>query len=489
MKNVNVFGYLQKVGQALMIPVACLPAAAILMGVGYWVDPVGWGSESQIAAFLIKAGGAILKNIPLLFAVGIAFGMSKDRDGAAALSGLVCWLVVMALLDPSAIAVIKGIDVSEVPAAFNKADNQFVAIVVGIVASVIYNRYSETQLPKALSFFSGKRLVPILASVAGIVIAGVFMEIWDGLFSGMTNFGTWMYNQGAIGSGLFGFFNRLLIPTGLHHAINPVFWYDVAGINDMPNFLGGAQSLAEGRAEIGVTGRYMAGFFPVLMFGLPAAGLAMYVTAKKENKPRVASLVIAASFASFFTGVSEPLEFAFMFAAPALFILHSVFMGLSLYIASSMQWISGFGFSAGFVDLVLQSHNPLATQWYMLIPQGVVFALLYFFTFRWAILRFNLKTLGREDADDAVEINAAPVPTEALELAKSYVSALGGKDNLTEINACITRLRLTVKDKSIVCDKTIKSLGSLGIVHVGESNMQIIIGTEAESISLLMKTV
>ncbi|MGF1718593.1 N-acetylglucosamine-specific PTS transporter subunit IIBC [Vibrio kyushuensis] len=486
----NVFGYLQKVGQALMIPIACLPAAAILMGVGYWVDPNGWGHDNAFAALLIKAGGAILKNIPLLFAVGIAFGMSKDRDGSAALSGLVCWLVVMVLLDPASIAIIQGIDISDVPAAFDKADNQFVAIVVGIIASVLYNRYSETQLPKALSFFNGKRLVPILAAVAGIAIAGLFMQIWSGLFTGMTNFGTWMYNQGAIGSGLFGFFNRLLIPTGLHHAINPVFWYDVAGINDMPNFLGGAQSIAEGRAEIGVTGRYMAGFFPVLMFGLPAAGLAMYVTAKKQNKARVASLMVAAAFASFFTGVSEPMEFAFMFAAPALYILHSVFMGISMYIASSMGWISGFGFSAGFIDLVLQSHNPLATQWYMLIPLGLCFAVIYFVTFRWVILKFNLKTVGREDEDEeAQEYNSAPLPSSELELAHSYVAALGGKDNLTEINACITRLRLSVKDKDLVNDKKIKALGSLGIVHVGEKNMQIIVGTQAESISLLMKTV
>lgn len=483
--KINVFGYLQKVGQALMIPIAALPAAAILMGIGYWVDPVSWGHDSQIAAFLIKSGGAILKNIPILFAVGIAFGMSKDRDGAAALSGLVCWLVVMALLDPSTMAMIKGMDVADIPAAFNKVDNQFVAIIVGVVVAAIYNRFSETQLPKALSFFSGKRLVPILSAVAGIFIAGILMEIWNGMFSGMTNFGAWMYAQDSIGAGLFGFFNRLLIPTGLHHALNPVFWYDVAGINDMPTFLGGAQSIAEGAAQPGVTGRYMAGFFPVLMFGLPAAGLAMYVTAHKKNKTRVASLVIAASFASFFTGVSEPLEFAFMFTAPLLFALHAFLMGLSLYIASSMEWISGFGFSAGLVDLVLQAQNPLATNWYMLVPQGLVFGLIYFVTFRFAILKFNLKTLGREDESE-LPVETVPV-LDMGELANSYVEALGGKDNLTEINACITRLRLSVKDKSLVCDNKIKSLGSLGIVHVGEKNLQIIVGTQAESISLLMK--
>lgn len=483
--TINVFGYLQKVGQALMIPIAALPAAAILMGIGYWIDPNGWGHDSQIAAFLIKSGGAILKNIPILFAVGIAFGMSKDRDGAAALSGLVCWLVVMALLDPATMSMIKGIDVADIPAAFNKVNNQFVAIIVGVVVAAIYNQFSETQLPKALSFFSGKRLVPILSSIAGIVIAGVLMEIWSGMFTAMTDFGSWMYAQDSIGAGLFGFFNRLLIPTGLHHALNPVFWYDVAGINDMPTFLGGAQSLAEGAAVPGVTGRYMAGFFPVLMFGLPAAGLAMYVTAHKKNKTRVASLVIAASFASFFTGVSEPLEFAFMFSAPLLFLLHAFFMGLSLFIASSMEWISGFGFSAGLVDLVLQAKNPLATQWYMLVPQGLAFGAIYFITFRYAILRFNLKTLGREDES---EQQAATAPVSDLNaLAMSYLEALGGKENLTEINACITRLRLSVKDKSLVDESKVKALGSMGIVHVGEKNMQIIVGTQAESISLAMK--
>lgn len=483
--KINLFGYLQKVGQALMIPIAALPAAAILMGIGYWIDPTGWGHDNQIAAFLIKSGGAILKNIPILFAVGIAFGMSKDRDGSAALSGLLCWLVVMALLQPSNMAMIKGINVEEVPASFNKVNNQFLAIVVGIVVAAIYNRFSETQLPKALSFFSGKRLVPILSSIAGIFISGLFMEIWDGMFSGITSFGTWMYAQDSIGAGLFGFFNRILIPTGLHHALNPVFWYDVAGINDLPTFLGGAQSIADGAGQPGVTGRYMAGFFPVMMFGLPAAGLAMYVTAHKKNKTRVASLVVAASFASFFTGVTEPLEFAFMFAAPVLFILHAVLMGLSMYIASSMEWISGFGFSAGLVDLVLQARNPLATNWYMLIPQGLVFAVIYFVTFRFAILKFDLKTLGRESES---KTTAEPAPQSSLsDLANGYIQACGGKDNLTEINACITRLRLSVTDKSLVNDDAIRALGAMGIVHVGEQNLQIIVGPQAEPISLLMK--
>ncbi|MDW2275203.1 MULTISPECIES: N-acetylglucosamine-specific PTS transporter subunit IIBC [unclassified Vibrio] len=483
----NILGYFQKVGKALMVPVATLPAAAILMGIGYWIDPNGWGANSALAAFLIKAGAAIIDNMSVLFAVGVAYGMSKDKDGAAALSGFVGFLVVTTLLAPGAVSQIQGIDPSEVPAAFGKINNQFVGILVGIVSAELYNRFSHVELHKALAFFSGKRLVPILTSFAGIVIAFILMYVWPSVYGGLVSFGESIQGMGEAGAGVYAFFNRLLIPVGLHHALNSVFWFDVAGINDIPNFLGGAKSLAEGTATVGVTGMYQAGFFPIMMFGLPGAALAMYHTAKSKNKEKVASIMIAAAFASFFTGVTEPLEFAFMFLAPGLYVLHAALTGLSVYIAASMQWIAGFGFSAGLVDLVLSTRNPLAVNWYMLIVQGLGFFAVYYFVFRTVIVKFGLKTPGREDDEEASSNVAGS--SNSSELARQYLKALGGHDNLSSIDACITRLRLSVKDMSVINEKTLKDLGAMGVVKLGTNNLQVILGPLAEIVAGEMKNV
>ncbi|CED70868.1 N-acetylglucosamine-specific PTS transporter subunit IIBC [Aliivibrio wodanis] len=483
----NILGYFQKVGKALMVPVATLPAAAILMGIGYWIDPVAWGGNNALAAFLIKAGAAIIDNMSVLFAVGVAYGMSKDKDGAAALSGFVGFLVVTTLLAPGAVAQIQGIDPSAVPAAFGKINNQFVGILVGIVSAEIYNRFSAVELHKALAFFSGKRLVPILTSFAGILIAFVLMYVWPAIYGGLVHFGESIQGMGSAGAGIYAFFNRLLIPVGLHHALNSVFWFDVAGINDIPNFLGGAKSIAEGTATVGVTGMYQAGFFPIMMFGLPGAALAIYHTAKVENKEKVASIMIAAGFASFFTGVTEPLEFSFMFLAPALYVVHAALTGISVFIAASMQWIAGFGFSAGLVDMVLSTRNPLAVNWYMLIIQGIVFFAIYYFIFRAVIVKFNLKTPGREDDDE--EESSVRGSKETGELAKQYLKALGGHDNLENIDACITRLRLTLKDTSVISEKQLKALGAMGVVKLGSNNVQVILGPLAEIVAGEMKKI
>ncbi|MEC6822031.1 N-acetylglucosamine-specific PTS transporter subunit IIBC [Photobacterium piscicola] len=476
----NILGYFQKVGKALMVPVAVLPAAAILMGIGYWVDPTGWGANSAIAAFLIKAGESIIGSMSILFAIGVAYGMSKDKDGAAALAGFVGYTVVTTLLAPGTVAMIQGIDVSAVPVAFAKINNQFVGILVGIVSAEIYNRYSNVELHKTLAFFSGKRLIPILTSVAGIGIAAVLLFVWPVIYNGLVHFGESIQGLGAAGAGIYAFFNRLLIPVGLHHALNSVFWFDVAGINDIPNFL-------SGKGTAGVTGMYQAGFFPIMMFGLPGAALAMYQTAKAKNKERVASLFIAAGFASFFTGVTEPLEFAFMFLAPPLYVIHAALTGISVYIAASMQWISGFGFSAGLVDMVLSARNPLAVNWYMLILQGIAFFALYYFIFRAVILKFNLKTPGRED--DEEEVSSVRGSAETGELAKQYLKALGGHGNLENIDACITRLRLTLKDSSLADEKTLKALGAMGVVKLGANNLQVILGPLAEIVAGEMKKI
>ncbi len=483
----NILGYFQKVGRALMVPVAVLPAAAILMGIGYWIDPAGWGGDSALAAFLIKAGAAVIDNMSVLFAVGVAYGMSKDKDGAAALSGLVGFLVVTTLLSPAAVAQIQSIPLSEVPFAFNKINNQFVGILVGIISAELYNRFSGVELHSALAFFSGRRLVPIVVSVVMIGLAFVLMAIWPMIFSSLQTFGETIAGLGDVGAGLYAFFNRLLIPVGLHHALNSVFWFDVAGINDIPNFLSGQSGIDAGTAIIGKTGMYQAGFFPIMMFGLPGAAFAIYTAAKPENKEKVASIMLAASLSSFFTGVTEPLEFSFMFAAPLLYVIHALLAGVSVFFAASMEWMAGFGFSAGLVDMVLSSQNPLAVKWYMLIVQGVVFFAIYYFIFLAVIRGMDLKTPGREEADvDAPKVNAAE---DAGELATQYVTALGGIDNLEVIDACITRLRLTLKDRSVVNEAELKGLGAMGVVKLGENNLQVIIGPQAESIANRMKTV
>lgn len=484
----NILGYFQKVGKALMVPVATLPAAAILMGIGYWIDPNGWGANSALAAFLIKAGAAIIDNMSYLFAIGVAYGMSKDKDGAAALAGFVGYTVVITLLSPGAVSQIQGIDPSAVPAAFGKINNQFVGILMGIVTAEIYNRFSHVELHKALSFFSGKRLIPILTSFAGILIAFILMYLWPIVYGGLVQFGESIQGLGATGAGIYAFFNRLLIPVGLHHALNSVFWFDVAGINDIPNFLGGAKSIAEGTAVPGVTGMYQAGFFPIMMFGLPGAALAIYHTSLLKNKEKVASIMIAAGFASFFTGVTEPLEFSFMFLAPPLYFLHALLTGISVYIAASMQWIAGFGFSAGLVDMVLSSRNPLAVSWYMLLAQGLVFFVIYYFVFRTVIVKFNLKTPGREDETAATESNVKG-SEKSSELARQYLKALGGHQNLSSIDACITRLRLTVNDMSQIEESTLKALGAMGVIKLGTNNLQVILGPLAEIVAGEMKKV
>ena len=494
----NILSYLQKVGRALMVPVATLPAAAILMGVGYWIDPVSWGGDNALAALFIKSGAAIIDNMSVLFAIGVAYGMSKDKDGAAALTGFVGFLVLTTLCSPAAVSMIQKIPLDQVPAAFNNIKNQFVGILVGIISAELYNRFSGVELPKALSFFSGRRLVPILTSFLMILVAFILMYVWPPVYNALVTFGEYIKDMGSVGAGIYAFFNRLLIPVGLHHALNSVFWFDVAGINDIPNFLGGQQSIDSGKAVVGITGRYQAGFFPIMMFGLPGAALAIYHCARPENRAKVAGIMLAGAFAAFFTGITEPLEFSFMFVAPVLYFIHAVLTGISVFIAASMHWIAGFGFSAGLVDMVLSSRNPLATHWYMLIPQGLVFFAIYYVVFRFTIKKFNLLTPGRELAvegseEDGYDVNVDKTPevneSEINGLARRYISAIGGSDNLTGIDACITRLRLNVKNSGLVNDSVAKRLGASGVIRLNKQSVQVIVGTRAELIASAMRAV
>ncbi|WP_399553661.1 N-acetylglucosamine-specific PTS transporter subunit IIBC [uncultured Vagococcus sp.] len=473
--------YLQRMGRSLMLPVAVLPAAAIMMGIGYWIDPnimTGMGDPNFVSVFLVKAGGAIIDHLPVLFAVGLALGMSKDKDGAAALSGLVAFLVVTTLLASGTVGAMKGIPLEEVNVAFSKIDNAFIGILSGLVASSMYNRFSHVQLPMALSFFSGKRLVPIMTSLAMLVVSVILLFIWPVVYAGLVSFGTGISSMGAIGAGLYGFFNRLLIPTGLHHALNSVFWFDVAGINDIGNFL-------SGEGTKGVTGMYQAGFFPVMMFGLPAGGYAIYRNARPEKKKATASLMIAAGFAAFFTGITEPLEFSFMFVAWPLYVLHAALTGISLLISALFHWTAGFAFSAGLVDFVLSLRNPIANQPWMLLVQGLVMAALYFFTFDFAIKKFNLMTPGREETtlEEEIEEQIADGGNKFTAMATRIFDGLGGNDNIVSIDNCTTRLRLVVKDMDKVDEAKIKSTNVPGVKKIDDQNIQVIVGTEVQFVA------
>lgn len=475
--------YMQRMGRSLMLPVAVLPAASLLVGIANWI--VGMGVSNAGTTFLMNAGLAILNHLALLFAVGLALGMSKDKDGSAALAGLVAYLVPQTVLSSTSVQGLLGLEkLSDVNPAFSTMDNNvFIGIIAGLTAATMYNRFSQVKLPMALSFFSGKRLVPIMSALAMLGISGVLLFIWPSVYDVLVAFGKGISRLGFVGAGLYGFFNRLLIPTGLHHALNSVFWFGVAGINDIGNFLAGQQALDSGQAIVGQTGMYQAGFFPVMMFGLPAGALAIYQCARPEKKKQTASLMLAAAFASFFTGVTEPLEFSFMFVAWPLYVLHAVFTGISLAVSAFFHWTAGFAFSAGFVDYFLSLKNPVANQPLMLLVQGAVFAVIYYFGFRFAIQKFNLMTPGREEAVGEETPDIATGDDKFAILATQIYQALGGKENVRVIDNCTTRLRLQVQDTDKVDQERIKQTGVPGVKVIDKTNIQVVVGTQVQFVA------
>lgn len=476
----NILGYLQKIGKALMVPIAVLPAGGLMLGLGYAIDPAGWGANNAIASILVNGGKGIMDNQAWLFAVGVAYGLAKDNNGAAALSGLLGLLIIeMIVGNVAVISQITGVPVEQMSSsgiiASKAAVSAFTGIMMGIVAAALYNRFHNIKLPAALGFFGGRRFVPIITSLAAISISLVMVYVWPVVYGALVDFGIAISELGATGAGLYGFFNRLLIPIGLHHALNQVFIFDLVGINDISKFWSGT-------GELGVTGIYQGGFFPFMGYGLPAACLAMYHCAKPENKKKVGGILGASALTAILTGVTEPIEFAFMFVAPVLYVIHALLAALSLYIAASMQWIAGFTFSGGLIDFVLSFNLPLANKPYMLILQGLCFGAIYYFVFRFAILKFDLKTPGREDAQAEQGTLVG-----SHEKASQYVKLLGGHSNFISIDSCITRLRLTLNDTSIVDEAALKSIGALGVVKMGNNNLQVIVGTEAEEIAQAMK--
>ncbi len=477
--------FFQRLGRSLMLPVAVLPVASIFSGLGYWIT-AAFPDAAIVGSFLSAAGNALFDNIAILFALGVAIGMPKKADGTAALAGLTSWLTVTKLLDPETMVTFQGVsDVSQVDPAFENIENVFVGMICGLIAAWSYEKFKDTKLPDFLAFFSGKRSVAIVSALISLVAALILMFVWPMVFGVLVAFGKWMLGLGPFGAGLYGFFNRLLIPFGLHHALNAVFWFDIAGVNDLNNFLGGTGTR-------GVTGQYMTGFFPIMMMGLPGAALAMYVTSKPSKKKAAGGILMGAAFAAFLVGITEPLEFLFMFLAPGLYVVHALFMGISMAVTAALPVRSGFGFSGGFIDLMLQWVNPLAMNPWAVFLMGAFWFVVYFLVFRWIILKWKLKTPGREEGEtfgSPQDENAAMEAAENkyLVTADRFITALGGKDNIDELESCATRLRLGLNDVSKADEDALKSAGAAGVMKPGGNSYQVIYGLNVQFVKDAME--
>ncbi|MCI8531694.1 MAG: PTS transporter subunit EIIC [Lachnospiraceae bacterium] len=473
--------YLQKLGKSLMLPVACLPVCGILMGIGYALcKQTMQGGEITgvipiIGFFLVKAGGALIDNMSWLFAIGVAVGMSDDNEGTAGLAGLVSWLMITNLLSSATVGVLVG---GEADPAFGKIQNQFIGIVAGLIGATCYNRFKNTRLPDALSFFSGKRCVAIVTAVFSILAAAVLFFIWPVVYGVLVALGASVVGLGAVGVGIYTFLNRLLIPFGLHHALNSVFWFDAAGINDLGTYWAG--ELLNGAG--GSAGMYMAGFFPSMMFGLPAAAMAIIHCAKPQRRKEAASLLGAAAICAFICGVTEPFEFAFMFLAPVLYLIYAVLYGVVAAVSVALGFRAGFSFSAGLTDLVFSATLPAAAKTFLILPLGIGAAVVFYLVFRIAIPALDLKTPGREDEDeDETKIELANNDFTAM--ASIILEGLGGKENVTSVDNCITRLRLEIRDYTAVDEQKIKSAGVSGVIRPSKTSVQVVIGPKVQFVA------
>ena len=479
--------YLQKLGKALMLPVACLPICGILMGIGYALCPSTMqggevnGLVEIIGFFLVKAGGALIDNMHWLFVIGVAVGMTDDHDGTAGLAGLVSWLMITKLLNPGVVTTIMPsiADNANSMLAFGKIENAFIGIIAGLIGASCYNRFKNTRLPDALSFFSGKRSVAIITAVVSIAAAAILLFAWPLIFGGLVALGKGIVGMGAVGAGIYAFLNRLLIPVGLHHALNNVFWFDTIGLGDLANFWKGKTS-ADVSWDLGM---YMSGFFPCMMFGIPGAALAMVHTAKSNKKKIAIGLVGSAALCSFICGVTEPFEFGFMFLAPALYVVYALLYGIFTFITVLVGFRAGFSFSAGATDLIFSASLPAAKNTWMILPLGIAAFVVFYVVFRFMITKFDLKTPGREDDDDDAEKGAKLENNDYTEVARIVLEGVGGKENIESIDNCITRLRLEIRDYTKVDEKKIKSAGVAGVVRPSQKTVQVIIGTQVQFVA------
>ena len=478
--------FLQKLGKSLMLPVACLPICGLLMGIGYALCPSTMqggdvtGFVQMLGLFFVKAGAALIDNMAILFVIGVGVGMSEDNDGTGGVAALASWLMITTLLNTGFVTTIMPSVAENVNSviAFDKISNPFIGILAGIIGSTCYNKFKGTKLPDWLSFFSGKRCVAIIAGVVSIIVSAILLFVWPIIFGALISAGEGIADMGAIGAGIYAFLNRLLIPTGLHHALNNVFWFDTIGLGDLGNFWAGKTS-ADVTWDLGM---YMSGFFPCMMFGIPGAALAMIQTAKSNKKKIAIGLVASAALCSFVCGVTEPFEFGFMFLAPVLYLIYAALYGIFTVITVLVGFRAGFCFSAGATDLVFSASLPAAANTWMIIPLGIAAFVVFYVVFRFAIVKFNLKTPGRED-DEETEKKAVLSNDNFTEVASIILEGVGGKDNVTSIDNCVTRLRLEIKDYTLVDEKIIKSAGVAGVVRPGKNAVQVVVGTKVQFVA------
>lgn len=470
-----------------MLPVAVLPICGVLMGIGYLLCPATMqggdisGAANLIGLFLVKAGGALIDNMAILFAIGVGVGMSEKNDGTGGIAALASWLMMTTLLSTGVVSTIMPsiADSATKTLAFNKIANPFIGILAGVIGSLCYNKFKDTKLPDWLAFFSGKRCVAIVAGVVSILVSAVLLFVWPLLFGALVALGDGVAKLGIVGAGIYAFLNRLLIPTGLHHALNNVFWFDTIGLGDLQHFWAGETS-----ADVSWSlGMYMSGFFPCMMFGIPGAALAMVKCAKPEKKTAAIGLLLSAAICSFICGVTEPFEFAFMFLAPGLYVIYALLYGVFTIITVALGFRAGFSFSAGAMDLLFSASLPAAAKTWLIIPLGIAAFLVFYFVFLFAIKKFDLKTPGREDDDLEAEKKVELASDDYTAIAKQILEGCGGKDNITSIDNCVTRLRLEVKDMTAVNDKAIKAAGVAGVIKPGKTSVQVIVGTKVQFVA------
>ena len=477
--------YMQKLGKAMMMPVAALPICGILMGLGYALAPAAMGAAGAtegfayvLGVFLIKAGAALIDNMAILFSIGVGVGLAKDNDGTAGLAGMVSYLMITTLLNPGTVSTIApGMIASEInQVAFAKiGGNAFIGILAGIIGGICYNKFKGSKLPDVLAFFSGKRSVAIVTAVVSIVVAAILLFVWPVIFGGLVALGNAVVGLDAVGAGIYAFLNRLLIPTGLHHALNNVFWFDTIGLGDLSAYWGAKTS-----ADMGWSvGMYMAGFFPCMMFGIPGAALAIIQTAKPGKRKNAIGIVGAAAVCAFICGVTEPFEFAFMFLAFPLYVVYAALYGIFTTIAVALGFRAGFVFSAGATDLIFSASLPAAANTWLILPLGAAAFIVFYLVFKFAITKWDLKTPGRED-DQEGELKIELANDDYTTMAQIILEGLGGKENVTSIDHCITRLRLEVKDRLLVDEKKIKSSGASGVIRPGKTAVQVVIGPKVQ---------
>lgn len=476
--------YLQKLGKALMLPVAALPVCGILMGIGYALAPAVMGAEGAtsgaaytVGFLLIKAGGALIDNMAWLFAIGAAVGLSDDHDGTAGLAGLVSFLMMQQLLSPGVVGAVRTLEEGSVDyIAFSKiAGNSFIGILAAIIGAACYNKFKNTQLPDWLAFFSGKRSVAIVTAVVSIVVSVVLLFVWPVIFGVLVALGNGIAKMDGVGAGIYAFLNRLLIPTGLHHALNNVFWFDTIGLGDLSHYWAGDTS-----ADVDWSlGMYMSGFFPCMMFGIAGAALAMVQTAK--NKKAAIGLVVSAAICAFVCGVTEPFEFGFMFLCFPLYIVYAALYGIFTIITYYSGFRAGFCFSAGATDLVFSASLPAHANTWMIIPLGIAAFVVFYLVFKFAITKFDLKTPGREDEDEeAAEANITLANNDYTAIAKGVLAAVGGKGNVANVDYCATRLRFEIKDHTAVDEKAVKKAGAAGVIRPSKTACQVVIGPKVQ---------